>query len=38
MVDLAVHASPKRAVQWLQTALGVAADGVIDPKTRAALA
>ena len=38
LVDAAVHSGPKRAVQWLQTALGVAADGVIGPKTRAALA
>ncbi len=38
LVDSAVHSGPKRAVQWLQTALGVAADGVIGPKTRAALA
>ncbi|MHC2997630.1 glycoside hydrolase family 108 protein [Tepidiphilus sp. HLB4] len=38
IVDSAVHSGPKRAVQWLQTALGVAADGVIGPKTRAALA
>jgi lysozyme family protein len=38
LVDAAVHSGPKRAVQWLQTALGVTADGVIGPKTRAALA
>ena len=38
LVDAAVHSGPKRAVQWLQSALGVAADGVIGPKTRAALA
>jgi len=38
LVDAAVHSGPKRAVQWLQTSLGVAADGVIGPKTRAALA
>lgn len=38
LVDSAVHSGPKRAVQWLQTALGVTADGVIGPKTRAALA
>ena len=37
LVDAAVHSGPKRAVQWLQTALGVAADGLIGPKTRAAL-
>ena len=38
LVDSAVHSGPKRAVQWLQSALGVTADGVIGPKTRAALA
>lgn len=38
LVDAAVHAGPKRAVEWLQSALGVTADGVIGPKTRAALA
>lgn len=38
LVDAGVHSGPKRAVQWLQTALGVSADGVIGPKTRAALA
>lgn len=38
LVDAAVHSGPKRAVQWLQSALGVTADGVIGPKTRAALA
>lgn len=38
LVDAGVHSGPKRAVQWLQTALGVTADGVIGPKTRAALA
>jgi lysozyme family protein len=37
LVDAGVHSGPKRAVQWLQTALGVTADGVIGPKTRAAL-
>ena len=37
LVDAGVHSGPKRAVQWLQTALGVSADGVIGPKTRAAL-
>ncbi len=38
LVDSGVHSGPKRAVQWLQAALGVAADGIIGPKTRAALA
>jgi len=38
LVDSGIHSGPKRAVQWLQTALGVTADGVIGPKTRAALA
>ena len=38
LADSAVHSGPKRAVQWLQTALGVTADGVIGPQTRAALA
>ncbi len=48
LVDTAVHSGPKRAeagqsgpkraVQWLQAALGVTADGIIGPKTRAALA
>ena len=38
LVDAGVHSGPKRAVQWLQSSLGVTADGVIGPKTRAALA
>ncbi|MDP1644763.1 MAG: glycosyl hydrolase 108 family protein [Thiobacillus sp.] len=38
LVDSAVHSGPKRAVQWLQTALGVTADGVIGAKTRATIA
>jgi len=37
LVDSGIHSGPKRAVQWLQTALGVTADGVIGPKTRAAI-
>jgi len=37
LVDAGVNSGPKRAVQWLQSALGVTADGVIGPKTRAAL-
>lgn len=37
MVDAAVNSGPKRAIQWLQAALGVAADGVIGPRTLAAL-
>ena len=38
LVDAGVHSGPKRAVQWLQSALGVMADGVIGAQTRAALA
>lgn len=38
LVDAGVHSGPKRAVQWLQGALGVTADGVIGSKTLAALA
>jgi len=38
LIDAGVHSGPKRAVQWLQAALGVTADGIIGPKTRAALA
>ena len=38
LVDTGVHSGPKRAVQWLQSALDVTADGVIGPKTRSALA
>ncbi len=38
LVDAGVHSGPKRAVQWLQAALGVTADGVIGPKTQAAIA
>ena len=37
LVDAGVHSGPKRAVEWLQTALGVSADGVLGPRTRAAL-
>lgn len=37
LVDAGVHSGPKRAAQWLQTALGVTADGVIGPKTQAAI-
>ena len=37
LVDAAVHSGPKRAVEWLQTALGVTADGILGPRTRAAL-
>lgn len=37
MVDAGVHSGPRRAVEWLQTALGVSADGVLGPRTRAAL-
>jgi lysozyme family protein len=38
LVDAGVHSGPKRAVEWLQTALGVTADGILGPRTRAALA
>lgn len=38
LVDAGIHSGPKRAAQWLQAALGVTADGVIGPQTRAALA
>lgn len=38
LVDAGVHSGPRRAVLWLQTALDVAADGVLGPKTRMALA
>lgn len=38
LVDASVHSGPRRAVLWLQAALGVAVDGVLGPKTRAALA
>ena len=38
LVDCGVHSGTKRAVQWLQAALGVAADGVIGPVTLGALA
>jgi lysozyme family protein len=33
-----VHSGPQKAARWLQEALGVTADGVIGPKTHAALA
>jgi lysozyme family protein len=35
--NIAVNAGPGRASKWLQTALGVVADGQIGPKTLAAL-
>lgn len=35
--DAAVNSGPKRAVVWLQRALGVADDGVVGPRTWAAL-
>lgn len=38
LVDSGVHSGPQKAVKWLQEALGVTVDGVIGPKTRAALA
>lgn len=34
--DAAVNSGPARAAKWLQSALGVPADGVIGPKTLAA--
>jgi lysozyme family protein len=37
LVDAGVHSGPKRAVEWLQTALSVTADGILGPRTRAAL-
>jgi lysozyme family protein len=37
LVDSGVHSDPKTAAHWLQTAVGVAADGVIGPKTLAAI-
>ena len=37
MVDFGVHSGPARATKALQRALGVVADGVIGPKTMAAL-
>ncbi len=36
LVDCAVHHGPARAARWLQEACGVAADGVVGPKTLAA--
>lgn len=38
LVDSGVHSGPRQAVKWLQIALGVTADGVIGPNTRAAMA
>lgn len=38
IIDFAVHSGHTPAVQLLQRALGVTADGVIGPETRAALA
>ena len=38
LIDCAVNHGPARAVKWLQTALGVTPDGVIGPRTLAALA
>lgn len=35
--DAAVNSGPKRAIQWLQAAAGVEADGVIGPHTLAAV-
>ena len=37
LVDSAVQHGPRRAIQWLQQVLGVTADGIIGPKTLAAL-
>jgi lysozyme family protein len=36
--DAAVNSGPKRSIVWLQRALGVADDGVLGPKTLAAVA
>lgn len=33
--DAAVNSGPRRGAQWLQAALGVAADGIVGPKTLA---
>ena len=38
MFDSAVQHNPKKAVQLLQDAVGVTADGIIGPKTRTAVA
>jgi lysozyme family protein len=38
LVDSGVHSDPRTATHWLQTAVGIVADGVIDPKTLAAIA
>lgn len=38
LVDSGVHSGPQKAVHWLQTAVGAATDGVIGPKTLAAIA
>lgn len=37
LLDCAVHHGPRRAAIWLQEAVGVKADGVIGPKTLAAV-
>lgn len=37
LVDSGVHSGPKNAVRFLQRALGVPADGVLGPVTRAAI-
>ena len=37
LVDAGVHSGPKRAVEWLQTALGVSPMEVLGPRTRTAL-
>ena len=38
LLDCAVHHGPRRAATWLQEAVGVTADGIIGPKTLAAVA
>lgn len=37
MMDAAVNSGPKRAVEWAQEVLGLTVDGVMGPKTRAAI-
>ena len=37
LFDAAVNSGPVQATKWLQRAIGVAADGVIGPKTMAAV-
>ena len=37
VIDAGVHSGPARAAQWLQAAAGVTADGVVGPRTLAAV-